>query len=212
MIVFWVQSEADKQAIVQDQASPFFTTTHFDGHPSVLVRASRIGELTGRSWPRWSRTRGCHARRRAARRPGSALIPGLITHSPFGPAPRDGVGPDRSRHEGARVLPGISRCQRLVGRARTWRRSPCGPKRLRISADPGRGSRRRVGRGCRTRRPLQRSAGGRARRAQVHAAGEDVQPLVAFVGLLCGSPGCECGGRICLNAWRPPGRRVRAGT
>lgn len=46
VIVFWVPSEADKQALVQDQASPFFTTVHFDGHPSVLLRASRIGELT----------------------------------------------------------------------------------------------------------------------------------------------------------------------
>jgi hypothetical protein len=24
----------------------FFTTRHFDGHPSVLLRASRVGELT----------------------------------------------------------------------------------------------------------------------------------------------------------------------
>ena len=46
VIVFWVPSESDKQALVQDQASPFFTTSHFDGHPSVLVRGSRIGELT----------------------------------------------------------------------------------------------------------------------------------------------------------------------
>jgi len=46
VIVFWVPSEADKQALVQDRASPFFTTSHFDGHPSVLVRGSRIGELT----------------------------------------------------------------------------------------------------------------------------------------------------------------------
>ena len=46
VIVFWVPSESDKQALVQDEASPFFTTAHFDGHPSVLVRASRIGELT----------------------------------------------------------------------------------------------------------------------------------------------------------------------
>ena len=45
VIVFWVP-EADKQALVQDQTSPFFTTSHFDGHPSVLVRGSRIGELT----------------------------------------------------------------------------------------------------------------------------------------------------------------------
>src|SRR6266487_1388721 len=46
VIVLWVPSESDKQALVQDQTSPFFTTPHFDGHPSVLVRASRIGELT----------------------------------------------------------------------------------------------------------------------------------------------------------------------
>lgn len=46
VIVFWVASEGDKQALVQDEASPFFTTAHFNGHPSVLLRASRIGELT----------------------------------------------------------------------------------------------------------------------------------------------------------------------
>lgn len=46
VIIFWVPSESDKQALVQDQASPFFTTSHFDGHPSVLVQGSRIGELT----------------------------------------------------------------------------------------------------------------------------------------------------------------------
>lgn len=46
VIVFWVPSESDKQAMVQDPASPFFTTPHFDGHPSVLLRAGRIGDLT----------------------------------------------------------------------------------------------------------------------------------------------------------------------
>jgi hypothetical protein len=46
VIVIWVPSESDKQALVQDPASPFFTTAHFDGHPSVLVRASRLGELS----------------------------------------------------------------------------------------------------------------------------------------------------------------------
>ena len=45
VIVFWVGSEADKQALVQDESTPFFTTRHFDGHPSVLLRASRVGEL-----------------------------------------------------------------------------------------------------------------------------------------------------------------------
>ena len=46
VIVFWVESEADKEALVRDESSPFFTTAHFDGHPSVLLRACRIGELT----------------------------------------------------------------------------------------------------------------------------------------------------------------------
>ena len=46
VIIFWVGLEADKQALVQDPSSPFFTTPHFDGHRSVLVRASRLKELT----------------------------------------------------------------------------------------------------------------------------------------------------------------------
>ena len=41
VIVFWVGSEADKLALVQDESSPFFTTAHFEGHLSVLLRASR---------------------------------------------------------------------------------------------------------------------------------------------------------------------------
>ncbi len=46
VIVFWVPSEGDKLALLQDERLPLFTTPHFDGHPSVLLRASRIGELT----------------------------------------------------------------------------------------------------------------------------------------------------------------------
>ena len=46
VIVFWVASESDKEALVQDPTSPFFTTPHFNGHNSVLLRASRVGELT----------------------------------------------------------------------------------------------------------------------------------------------------------------------
>jgi hypothetical protein len=46
VIVFWVPNEGDKLAMVQDDSSPFFTTPHFDGHLSVLLRASRIGEIT----------------------------------------------------------------------------------------------------------------------------------------------------------------------
>jgi hypothetical protein len=46
VIVFWVGSEADKQSLVQDPGTPFFTTPHFDGHDSVLVQASRLGEIS----------------------------------------------------------------------------------------------------------------------------------------------------------------------
>jgi hypothetical protein len=45
VIVFWVGSDADKQALVADPSTPFFTTPHFDGHLSVLLRGSRVGEL-----------------------------------------------------------------------------------------------------------------------------------------------------------------------
>ncbi len=46
VIVFWVGAEEDKIALVHDETTPFFTTPHFDGHLSVLLRGSRIGELT----------------------------------------------------------------------------------------------------------------------------------------------------------------------
>ena len=46
VIVFWVESELEKEAILADASLPFFTTAHFDGHPSVLLRASRVGELS----------------------------------------------------------------------------------------------------------------------------------------------------------------------
>jgi len=45
VIVFWVASDEDKQALVLDESTPFFTTPHFNGHASVLLRGSRIGEL-----------------------------------------------------------------------------------------------------------------------------------------------------------------------
>ncbi len=46
VVVFWVDGELEKEAILSDTSLPFFTTPHFDGHASVLVRGSRIGELT----------------------------------------------------------------------------------------------------------------------------------------------------------------------
>lgn len=45
VIVVWVASEGDKQALLQDDRLPFFTTPHFDGHPSVLVRAAHLSHI-----------------------------------------------------------------------------------------------------------------------------------------------------------------------
>jgi hypothetical protein len=46
VIMIWVESEGDKFALVQDPDSPFFTTDRFDGHPSVLVRVSRLADVS----------------------------------------------------------------------------------------------------------------------------------------------------------------------
>jgi hypothetical protein len=45
VIMIWVESESDKLALVQDPDSPFFSTDRFDGHPSVLVRASGLAAI-----------------------------------------------------------------------------------------------------------------------------------------------------------------------
>lgn len=45
VIVIWVESEADKLALVQDTESPFFTTEHFNGHRSVLVRECELHRI-----------------------------------------------------------------------------------------------------------------------------------------------------------------------
>lgn len=46
VVVFWVESDEDKHALIEDESTPFFTTPHFDGHLSVLLRHSRVGELS----------------------------------------------------------------------------------------------------------------------------------------------------------------------
>lgn len=58
VIVIWVESDADKQALIQDPTTPFFTTDHFTGHLSVLVReadlhtisASELTEVLQDAW------------------------------------------------------------------------------------------------------------------------------------------------------------------
>ena len=46
VIVFWVADEADKRSLVEDPDSPFFTTPHFNGHLSVLIRGKHVPELS----------------------------------------------------------------------------------------------------------------------------------------------------------------------
>ena len=46
VIVFWVDGLDEKEAILDDDSLPFFTTPHFDAHPSVLLRGSHVGELS----------------------------------------------------------------------------------------------------------------------------------------------------------------------
>jgi hypothetical protein len=46
VIMFWVESEEDKDALVHDPSTPFFTTPRFDGHLSVLLRAAHLDQLS----------------------------------------------------------------------------------------------------------------------------------------------------------------------
>jgi hypothetical protein len=45
VVVFWVANDTEKDTMVADESLPFFTTPHFRGHRSVLLRESRVGEL-----------------------------------------------------------------------------------------------------------------------------------------------------------------------
>lgn len=46
VIVFWVEDEAGKQSLVDHPDSPFFTTPHFGGHLSVLIRARDLPSIS----------------------------------------------------------------------------------------------------------------------------------------------------------------------
>jgi hypothetical protein len=46
VIVFWVADEADKRSMVEDPGSPFFSTPHFNGHLSVLIRGRYVPQLS----------------------------------------------------------------------------------------------------------------------------------------------------------------------
>jgi hypothetical protein len=46
VVVIVTASEAEKVALVEDASTPFFTIDHFRWTNAVLVRQSRLGEIT----------------------------------------------------------------------------------------------------------------------------------------------------------------------
>ena len=46
VIAFYVADLDTKDALVNDEGTPWFTTPHWNGYRAVLLRVSRIGELT----------------------------------------------------------------------------------------------------------------------------------------------------------------------
>jgi len=46
LLVIMTPTEAEKRALVDDPATPFFTIDHFNGYAAVLVQQSRLGEIT----------------------------------------------------------------------------------------------------------------------------------------------------------------------
>jgi hypothetical protein len=45
LLVISTATAAEKEALVQDERTPFFTIDHFRGYNAVLVQQSRLGEL-----------------------------------------------------------------------------------------------------------------------------------------------------------------------
>ncbi len=46
LVVITTPTEVEKQALVEDESTPFFTIPHFNGYAAVLVQQSRLGEIT----------------------------------------------------------------------------------------------------------------------------------------------------------------------
>jgi hypothetical protein len=70
-LVVWVDSLEDKEALITSDPDRFFTTSHYDGHPIILVHlemvdSDEVTELVTDSWllraPR-SLTKGWRAER-----------------------------------------------------------------------------------------------------------------------------------------------------
>ncbi|MFC4853677.1 MmcQ/YjbR family DNA-binding protein [Actinophytocola glycyrrhizae] len=55
MLLVWVAGEGEKRGLLAAEPGKFFTTPHYDGHPTVLVRlaavdAEEVRELLTDSW------------------------------------------------------------------------------------------------------------------------------------------------------------------
>jgi hypothetical protein len=55
VLVVWVADEGEKRGLVASEPEKFFTTPHYDGHPTVLVRfgavdVEELRELVTESW------------------------------------------------------------------------------------------------------------------------------------------------------------------
>ncbi len=46
LLVIMTATEVEKNALVEDPSTPFFTIPHFKGYSAVLVQQSRLGEMT----------------------------------------------------------------------------------------------------------------------------------------------------------------------
>lgn len=46
LVVITTPTEVEKNALVEDESTPFFTIDHFNGHAAVLVQQSRLGEIS----------------------------------------------------------------------------------------------------------------------------------------------------------------------
>jgi len=47
-LVVWVDSEDEKRGMIEAEPDKFFTTSHYDGHPIVLVRLEAVDEAEAR--------------------------------------------------------------------------------------------------------------------------------------------------------------------
>jgi hypothetical protein len=55
VLVVWVEDEGEKQAMIASEPEKYFTTRHYDGHPTVLVQFGAIeidelAELLTEAW------------------------------------------------------------------------------------------------------------------------------------------------------------------